>query len=109
MSASKTCVFARAVAHLESAYALACRAAGDDVLSPWGNTTMSIHLAAAGLFRYLPGPVQATEHVHCLTALRAAQRELRFLDAECGLPLIELAQVRTRLATALTQAESLPR
>jgi hypothetical protein len=109
MSASKTCVFARAVAHLASAYALACRAAADDVLSPWGNTAMSIHLAAAGLSWYLPGPVQATEHVDCLTARRAAQREPLSVDAECGFPLIVLPRVRARMATALSEAESLQR
>jgi histidine ammonia-lyase len=70
---------------------------------------MSIHLAAAGLSRYLPWPVPAAEHVDCVTALHAAQRELLSLDAECGLALIVLTQVRARLATALTQAHSLPR
>jgi hypothetical protein len=36
---------------------------GADLLSPWGNTAMSIHLATAGLSRYLPCPVQAADHV----------------------------------------------
>jgi hypothetical protein len=38
MSASTTGVLVRAVADLESGYALACRAAGDDLLSPRGGT-----------------------------------------------------------------------
>jgi hypothetical protein len=82
---------------------------GRSAVAAWGNTVMSIHLAAAGLSRYLPWPVPAAEHVDCVTALHAAQRELLSLDAECGLALIVLTQVRARLATALTQAHSLPR
>jgi hypothetical protein len=102
-------VLARAFADLESAYALACRAARDDLLSPWGNTAMSIHLAAAGLSRYLPEPVQTAEHADCLTALHAAQQELLSLDVEHGLSLVDFTLVRSRVGSALAEAESLPR
>jgi hypothetical protein len=70
---------------------------------------MSIHLAAAGLSRHLPEPVQAAEHADCVTALHAAQRKLLSLDAEHGLPRLALTQVRAQVATALTQAHSQPR
>lgn len=109
VTTSTTGVLARAVAHLESSYALACRAARDELLSPWGNTAMSIHLASAGLSRYLPEPVQAADHAGCLTVLHAAQREPLSLDGEHGLARLDLTQVRDRMATALTQAQSLPR
>lgn len=97
----------RTAAHLEGAYALACASAGSDVLSPWANTAMSIHLAAASLSRYLPEPVPAADHADCLTALRAAQTELMLLQPDHHLPQPDLALIRTRLATALAEAQSL--
>lgn len=100
-------VLARTAAHLEAAYALACTAAGSDLLSPWANTAMNIHLAAAGLSMHLPTPVPAAGHPDCLTALRAAQTELTRLQPDHQLLQADLALIRTRLATALTEAQSL--
>ena len=102
-------VLARACADLEGAYALACRAARDDLLSGRGNTAMSIHLAAAGLSRYLPEPVPAAEHADCLTALHTAQQELLSLDVEHGLSHADYTPVWSRVGTALAVAESSPR
>ena len=93
VTTSTTDVVARASAHLERAYALACRAAEDDLLSPWANLAMSIHLAAAGLSWYLPGPVPAAEDADCLTALLAAQRELLTLDDVDGLSRVDVTLI----------------
>jgi len=100
-------VLARTAEHLEGAYRLACAAAGNDLLSPWATTAMSIHLAAAGLSRYLPGPALAADHPDCLTALRTAHGELTQLPPGHHLPLVDLALIRTRLATAVSEAQSL--
>lgn len=100
-------VLGRMAAHLEGAYAHACTAAGSDVLSPWANTAMSIHLAAAGLSMHLPEPVSAAKHLDCLTALRAAQTALTLLPPDHQLPQPDLALIRARLATALNEAQSL--
>jgi len=100
-------VLARTAEHLEGAYRLACAAAGNDLLSPWATTAMSIHLAAAGLSRYLPRPSLAADHPDCLTALRTAGTELTQLPPGHHLPLVDLALIRTRLAAAVSEAQSL--
>lgn len=100
-------VLARTAAHLEAAYAHACAAAGSDLLSEWANTAISIHLAAAGLSIHLPGPEPATSQPDCLSALTAAQAQIMLLGPDHQVPAAELAQIRTRLATALSQAQSL--
>jgi hypothetical protein len=100
-------VLSRAAEHLEGAYRLACAVAGSDLLSPWANTAMSIHLAAAGLSRHLPGPAGAADHPDCLTALSAADTQLTQLPPGHHVPPTDLALIRTRLATALSEAHSL--
>lgn len=100
-------VLLRAAEHLEGAYRLACAAARIDLLSPWANTAMSIHLAAAGLSRHLPGPAGAADHPDCLTALHAADTQLTQLPPDHHVPPPELGLIRTRLATALSEAQSL--
>lgn len=100
-------VLARTADHLEGAYRLACAVAGNDLLSPWATTAMSIQLAAAGLSRHLSGPVLAADHPDCLAALRTADTELTQLPAGHQVPLVDLALIRTRLATALSEAQSL--
>lgn len=100
-------VLAHTAGHLEGAYRLACAAAGNDLLSPWATTAMSIHLAAAGLSRYLPRPSLAADHPDCLTALRTAGTELTQLPPGHHLPLVDLALIRTRLAAAVSEAQSL--
>ena len=107
ISTATSRVLACTVAHLESAYTLACRAAGSDLLSPWANTAMSIHLASAGLGVHLRAGVLTAGHRDCLTALRAAQAELTRLPADHGLPLLDLAMLRRSLAHALADAERL--
>jgi hypothetical protein len=100
-------VLSRAAEHLEGAYRLACAAASSDLLSPWANTAMSIHLAAAGLSRHLPGPASAADHPDCLTALHAADTQLTHLPPSQHVPPPDLGLIRTRLATALSEAHSL--
>ena len=100
-------VLSRTAEHLEGAYRLACAAASSDLLSPWANTAMSIHLAAAGLSRHLPGPAGAADHLDCLTALHAADTQLTHLPPGHHVPMRDLALIRTRLATALSEAQSL--
>ena len=104
---SSTHVLARTAAHLEAAYAHACAAAGRDLLSPWASTAMSIHLAAAGLSRHLPEPAPAASQPDCLNALTAAQAEIMLLGSDHQVPVADLTLIRTRLATALSQAQSL--
>ena len=99
-------VLSRTAEHLEGAYRLACAAAGSDLLSPWANTAMSIHLAAAGLSRHLSEPAGSAHHPDCLTALRAADTELPHLPPGQHVPLLDLALIRNRLATALSEAQS---
>jgi hypothetical protein len=96
------------VAHLESAHRLACAAAGSELMSPWANTAMSIHLASAALSVHLQACVPAAEHRDCLTALLAARACLTALPADHGLPLLDVALVRNRLASALADAASRP-
>lgn len=100
-------ILSRTAEHLESAYRLACAAAGSDLLSPWATTAMSIHLAAAGLSRHLSQPAGSAHHPDCLTALRAADTELTHLPPGNDVPPFDLALIRTRLATALSEAQSL--
>lgn len=107
ISRSTDDILTRAITHLESAYRLACRAAGSELLSPWANIAMSIHLASAGLSVHLPGFPPAVAHPGCLGALRAAQTELTRLPADHGLPNVDLAAVLSRLASALREAQSL--
>ena len=102
-----TNVLARTAAHLEAAYGHACAAAGRDLLSPWASTAMSIHLAAAGLSRHLHEPAPAVSHADCLSALTAAQAEIMLRGADHQVPAVDLTLIRTRLATALSQAQSL--
>ncbi len=97
----------RTAEHLEGVYRLACAAAGSDLLSPWATAAMSIHLAAAGLSRHLSEPAGSAHHPDCLTALRAADTELPHLPPGQHVPLLDLAVIRTRLATALSEAQSL--
>lgn len=99
-------ILSRTAEHLESAYRLACAAAGSDLLSPWATTAMSIHLAAAGLSRHLPEAARAAHHRECLTALRAADTELTHLPPGNHVPPFDLALIRNRLATALSEAQS---
>lgn len=100
-------VLSRARSHLEGAYQLACEAIGDDTLSPWANTAMSIHLASAGIAMHLEHePVPSTEHTDCLAALRAAQAEMIHLP-QGRLPLDDLTLIRTCLADVLAEAASL--
>lgn len=98
---------AQTAAYLEAAYAHACVAAGSDLLSPWANTAMSIHLAAAGLSVHLPGPVTAAVQPDCLSALTAAQAEITMLGPDHQVPVADVALIRTRLASALSEAVSL--
>jgi hypothetical protein len=99
---------ARSAGHLEGAYALACAAAGADVMSPWASTAMSIHLAAATMSAYLSEQVTITSHTDCVTALTAAAVELHGAASQHpGLPLADLTQIQTRLATAIHEARSL--
>ena len=101
-------VLARAASHLRSALQLAGQAIGEDDLSPWANTALSIHLAAAGISMHLScEPVPFSAHHDCLSALQAAQAEMVQLPAGHRLPLDEFTLIRTRLATALIQARSL--
>ena len=101
-------VLARALSHLRSALQLAGQAIGEDNLSPWANTALSIHLAAAGISMHLScEPVPSSAHPDCLRALQAAQAEMVQLAPGHQLPLDELTLIRTRLATALVQARSL--
>ena len=100
-------VLARTAEHLEGAYRLACAAAAGDLLSPWCNTAMSIHLAAAGLSSHLPGPAGAADHSDCLTALHAADTQLTQLPPGHHVPPPDLALIRIKLATALSEAQSL--
>ena len=103
-----TSPLARTAGHLEGAYAIACAAAGEDVLSPWASTAMSIHLAAATLSVHLPEQVTATSHPDCVTALQAAAAQLRGAASQHpALPLADLTQIQTRLAAALHEARSL--
>lgn len=97
----------RTAEHLEGAYRLACAAASSDLLSPWANTAMSIHLAAAGLSRHLSGPAGAADHPDCLTALHAAETQLAQLPPGHYVSPPELGLIRTRLATALSEVRSL--
>ncbi len=100
-------VLSRAASHLQGAYQLAFNTAGSDLMSPWANTAMSIHLASAGIAMHLEHePVPSTEHTNCLAALRAAQAEMIQLP-QGRLPLDDLTLIRTRLATALAEAQSL--
>ena len=69
---------------------------------------MSIHLASAALSVHLGACVAAAEHRDCLTALRAAQASLAALPADHGLPLTDMALVRSSLANALADAHSRP-
>lgn len=107
ISTATSRVLSRTVAHLESACALACTAAGSDLLSPWANTAMSIHLATAGPSVHLRACVPSAGHRDCLTALRAAQAELTRLPADHGLPLVAFAMVRSSLARALADVQGL--
>jgi hypothetical protein len=100
-------VLSRTAEHLEGAYRLVCAAASSDLLSPWANTAMSIHLAAACLSRHLPGPPGAADHPDCLSALQAADTQLTHLPSSHHVPPPDLALIRTRLASALSEAQSL--
>ncbi len=99
-------VLARTAAHLEGAYGLACHAAGQELMSPWANTAMSIHLASAALSVHLQACVPAAEHRDCLTALQAAQACLAALPADQELSLLVVALIRCRIATALADAHA---
>ena len=100
-------VLARAGSPLQAALALATNAIGDDPLSPWANTALSIHLAAAGISMHLEQePIPSTDHHDCLSALQAAQAEMLHLPAG-RLPLDDLTLIRTCLADALDEARSL--
>ncbi len=101
-----TSVLSATAAHLDSACTHAHHNAGDDLLSPWANTAMSIHLAAGGLQLHLPGPVVPAEHPDCLTALRAGAAELARLPDD-ALPLLDTVLVHTQLTTALRHAQAL--
>ena len=105
-AAATSRVLATTMAHLESAYTLACAAAGSELPSPWANSAMSIHLASAALSVHVGACVPAAERRDCLTALRAAQACLAALPGEHGLPLVEVALVRGWIASALADAES---
>jgi hypothetical protein len=78
-------------------------------LSPWETTATSVQQADAGPSQCRPQPVPAADDADCLTALRAAMRELLALDAHDGLPRVDLTQVHPRLALVLAEAQSLPR
>lgn len=105
-SSSRDDILTRTITHLESAYRLACRAAGSELLSLWANIAMSIHLASAGLSVHVPGFPPAVDHPDCLSALRAAQAELARLPADHDLPIVDLAAVLSRLASALRETQS---
>ncbi len=107
ISSTRSRVLAGTIAHLENAQALACVAASSDLMSPWANTAMSIHLASAGLSVHLRTSVPAAGHRDCLTALRTAQTELTALPADHGLPQVDLAMVRSSLARAVADAQAL--
>ena len=107
ISSATSRVLAGTIALLENAYGLACAAAGSDLMSPWANTAMSIHLASAGLSVHLRACVPAAEHRDCLTALQAAQVELTAVPAVHGLPLLDLAMVHGSLAHAVADARAL--
>lgn len=102
-----TSVLSATAAHLDSACTHAHHNAGEDLLSPWANTAMSIHLAAGGLQLHLPGPVVPAEHPDCLTALRAGADELARLPIEDALPLLDAVLVHTQLTAALRHAQAL--
>ena len=107
-SATTSRILAMTMAHLECAYTLACAAADSELLSPWANTAMSIHLASAALSVHLRACVPAAEHRDCLTALRAAQACLAALPADHGLPPANVAFIRSRIASALADAQARP-
>ena len=107
ISTSTSRVLAGTIAHLENAYALACVAAGPDLLSPWANTAMRIHLASAGPSVHPRPASRRWGYRDCLKALRAAQAELTALPADHGLPLLDLAMVRSSLARAVADTQRL--
>lgn len=86
-SSSTDDVLARTITHLENAHALACLAAGSELLSPWANIAMSIYLASARVSVHMPGFPLAVDHADCVTPLQAAQAELTRLPADHGRPL----------------------
>lgn len=98
-----------AAAHLQSAVDhadAAARADNDPLLSPWANTAQHLDVAAAGLRLHLPGPVPASQHPHCLSAVRAASTELGRLRPGVDVPLADLAQVMAHLAPALHHVQA---
>ena len=105
-SAPDTCL-ARIAAHLEAAFRHARASAGDDLISPWADTAHTIDIAAGAVRLHLSGPVEPAIHPDCLTALRAAERELTQLPPAQPLPLLAFVLSRTHLSTALSQTRAL--
>jgi hypothetical protein len=96
----------RVAAHLEAAFWHAHANAGDDLLSPWAHTALTIDIAAGAVHLNLSGLVEPASHPDCLTALLAAEEELTALPPAQQLPLVPFVLARTRLTTALREARA---
>ena len=99
----------RAAAHLDAAVYLALANARDDVdelMSPWAQIARTIDIAAGGLLLHLSSPVEPVEHGDCLSALRAAAKEIDQLRPDVDVPLADLVLVMAYLAPALQHAQA---
>ena len=109
ISSAPDTALARVAAHLEAAFWHARASAGDDLLSPWAHTALTIDIAAGAVHLNLSGPVEPASHPDCRSALLAAERELTQLPPDESLPLVHFVLARTRLTTALREARAVQR